>query len=260
MVEGISASHFLASFILSKYSYRHFRFVNRFAKPIEEARDKDASSYTMRMGEKANLELQKFLRPYFLQRLKIDFLADKLPSKRDFVVWTHLSRKQRSMYEKYVDSGESAVASVLSGESTSPLEAITWLKKLCGHPILVDKRNQTVSENFDDHDPEELVKESAKLQVLVELIDRLRRLGHRTLIFSQSTRMLDIIERVLYRVNLSRIDGSTKEKDRQKRVDDFNSNHSDVEVMLLSTKAAGIGLTLTGADRCIVYDPSWNPA
>lgn len=234
--------------------------MNRFSKPIEAARDKDATGHTMRIGEKANEELQQLLRPYFLQRLKIDFLADKLPTKRDFVVWTHLSSKQRSEYEQYVDSGESAVASVLSGESKSPLEAITWLKKLCGHPILVDKKYQGAAINFEDYDPDELIRYSSKLQVLVALIDKLRRDGHRTLIFSQSTRMLDIIERVLYRAKLSRIDGSTKERDRQSRVDDFNSNSSRTEVMLLSTKAAGVGLTLTGADRTIIYDPSWNPA
>lgn len=72
--------------------------------------------------------------------------------------------------------------------------------------------------------------------------------------------MLDIIERVLCGVTLSRIDGSTKERDRQRRVDEFNSTHGRTEVLLLSTKAAGVGLTLTGADRAIIYDPSWNPA
>jgi SNF2 family DNA or RNA helicase len=214
----------------------------------------------MRIGEKANLELQEKIRPYFLQRLKIDFLADMLPTKQDFVVWTHLSKRQRSLYSGYVDSGDSAVAHVLSGISTSPLEAVTWLKKLCGHPRLVEKNGQGSLESLDNIDPTELKKQSSKLEVLDRLVERLRKRGHRTLIFSQSTKMLDIIERVLHRVNLSRIDGSTKEKDRQSRVDMFNSPHANVEVMLLSTKAAGVGLTLTGADRSIIYDPSWNPA
>eukprot|EP00593_Proboscia_inermis_P003737 CAMPEP_0171317198 /NCGR_PEP_ID=MMETSP0816-20121228/78873_1 /TAXON_ID=420281 /ORGANISM="Proboscia inermis, Strain CCAP1064/1" /LENGTH=350 /DNA_ID=CAMNT_0011810173 /DNA_START=249 /DNA_END=1301 /DNA_ORIENTATION=- len=80
------------------------------------------------------------------------------------------------------------------------------------------------------------------------------------LIFSQSTRMLDIIERVLSPRKLLRIDGSTKEKNRQKNVDKFNEKNSDIVAMILSTKAAGLGITLTGADRAIVYDPSWNPA
>ena len=59
---------------------------------------------------------------------------------------------------------------------------------------------------------------------------------------------------------ISRIDGKTKEKDRQRLVDEFNQPDSDVSIMLISTKAGGQGLTLTGADSCIVYDPSWNPA
>jgi DNA excision repair protein ERCC-6 len=237
-----------------------FRFKNYFATPIEEARSADATSHVMRIGEKANSELQEKLRPYFLQRLKIDFLADKLPKKRDFVIWTHLSKRQRSLYSEYVDSGDSAVADVLSGISTSPLEAVTWLKKLCGHPILVEQNRHESFESLDAMDPEELKTQSSKLQVLDALIERLRRKGHRTLVFSQSTKMLDIIERVLQRVKLARIDGSTKERDRQRFVDMFNSDHTDIEVMLLSTKAAGIGLTLTGADRAIIYDPSWNPA
>ena len=79
--------------------------------------------------------------------------------------------------------------------------------------------------------------------------------------FSQSTKVLDIIEKILKeKFKLSRIDGKTKEIDRQKQVDEFNETESDVNIMLISTKAGGQGLTLTGADSCVVYDPSWNPA
>lgn len=232
----------------------------RFQKPIEDARSKDASKYEIAAGEKANEALQKILRPFLLQRLKCDYLADKLPTKSDYVIWTHLSPVQRRMYADYVASKDSAVASVLSGKMTSPLEAITWLKMLCGHPILVDKEK--------DHDfvvgstePEDLKALSSKLQVLDALIEQLRKNGHRILIFSQSTKMLDIIQRVLTRIKgIRRIDGKTKERERQQFVDEFNSERNGIQVMLLSTKAAGIGLTLTGADRAIIYDPSWNPA
>ena len=235
--------------------------MNDFAAPIEEARNRDASDYQLQRGEKANLELQEKIKPYFLQRFKADVLADKLPSKTDNVIWTHISNKQRSMYENYVGSKESAVASVLRGETKSPLEAITWLKKLCGHPILVDQAFQGTVLNMKSFDPSDLVQDSSKLEVLVGLVRRHVQGNHRTLIFSQSTRMLDVIERVLSsKFKLARIDGSTKEKDRPHRVDDFNEEGSDIQAMLLSTKAAGVGLTLTGADRAIIYDPSWNPA
>lgn len=183
-----------------------------------------------------------------------------LPTKRELVVWTHLSRKQREMYEAYV--GGDRVQEVLRGEVKSPLEAITWLKKLCGHPLLVEitgANQYDRVQHVDSRYSNDLVRESAKLQVLIDLVDRLRKSGHRTLIFSQSTRMLDIIDRVLTGFRLSRIDGSTKGKVRQQLVEEFNDETSRVDAMLLSTKAAGLGLTLVGADRVIVYDPSWNP-
>lgn len=65
-----------------------------------------------------------------MQRSKIDFLADKLPTKSDYVIWVGLSEEQRALYSEYVESKESAVAHVLTGMATSPLEAVTWLKKL----------------------------------------------------------------------------------------------------------------------------------
>jgi superfamily II DNA or RNA helicase len=194
--------------------------------------------------------------------VKVDYLAEALPKKTEYVLWTNLSQVQRQKYNEYVRSENSAIADYLSGFSTSPLLAITWLQKLCGHPLLVtEKESVDYSRNFDQFAAEKLVRESSKLQVLSDLVDMLRRKGHRTLIFSQSTLVLDIIECVLKdRMILSRIDGQTKELDRQKRVDDFNEEDSNVEAMLISTKAGGQGLTLTGADTCIMYDPSWNPA
>jgi hypothetical protein len=96
---------------------------------------------------------------------------------------------------------------------------------------------------------------------MYDLVHSLRENSHRTLIFSQSTKVLDIIQYVLKdTVKLGRIDGQTKEKDRQRFVDEFNNPESTIEAMLISTKAGGQGLTLTGADTVIVYDPSWNPA
>lgn len=131
----------------------------------------------------------------------------------------------------------------------SPLEAITYLKKLCDHPLLVsDMRCYKKSEI-----------ESGKLQVLLYLLGELKCNGHKSLIFSPSTKILDIIESSLP-LNLARIDGQTKGKDRQKLVDEFNRKESKIDAMLLSTKAAGIGLNLTGADRAIIFSPSWNPA
>lgn len=231
--------------------------MKNFGDPILLGRSKNATESTRQAEKKANADLQVLLKPHFLQRMKDDVLSD-MPTKKDFVVWTHISAKQRSLYRDFVSNSD-AVNAILTGEKKSPLEAVTWLKKLAGHPLLVDteydRKWSTLLKMTRDH----LVENSAKLKILCELVDKLSRSGHKTLIFSGSTMMLDIIQRVLDGTKMSRIDGSTKEKDRQRYVEDFNKENSSETVMLLSTKAGGLGLTLTGADRAIIFDPSWNP-
>jgi hypothetical protein len=256
-----------------------------------------------------NKSLQQLLQPYFLQRLKSSEFQGKLPTKKELVVFVALSKKQRSLYQqckcfrssvapfmcdcKYsrrpphlavLDGG--MVRSVLSGETASPLTAISYLKQLCGHPSLIRDDRDAIVDNRPSHI---LLEESAKLQVLFSLMKRLKRAGHRALVFSQSTKMLDIIERVFDGTfAFLRIDGQTEGKTRQRYVDDFNDKDSGIDCMLLSTKAAGVGLTLNGANRgernvladiasilcspmisilitrlllkAIIYDPSWNPA
>lgn len=254
-------------------------FLNTYGDPIEQGRQRNASEWTVRKAAEMNVKLKKVLQPYFLQRLKKTTFDDKMPEKKELVVFTKLSAKQRKMYEEYTE------AIVFDGEMSSPLAAVSWLKMLCGHPSLVKE----AAAKYKNCDVDLLVRDSTKLQVLIDLINRLKRSGHRALVFSQSTKILDIMERVFDgSVSYLRIDGSSAEKDRQKVVDHFNDRGSEIDIMLLSTKAAGVGLTLTGADRvgvhliatpqiyletifltyaffklsqqAIIYDPSWNPA
>ena len=233
-------------------------FSQYYANHIEGARDRLATQGIIELGQRKNKELQERIRPYFLQRLKIDFLKDKLPPKHDVVVWTHLSEDQRQRYTEFVESKDSIVRSILTGSVQSPLEAVTWLKKLCGHPLLTEAAGEKMADVLRHKNPKEVLRQSAKLQVLFDLVKHLKRQGHRMLIFSQSTKMLDTINFVLRdRFVLARIDGSTPEKDRQYFVDSFNREDSRFDAMLLSTKAAGCGLTLIGADTSIIYDPSW---
>lgn len=116
-------------------------------------------------------------------------------------------------------------------------------------------------------DIHELLQGSVKLRVLLKLTKRLLRKAHRLLIFSQAKMQLDIIQRVFQESSIStcRIDGSVTGKDRQKVIDQFNNHTTGVDtdvpsVCLLTTRACGFGITLTGADRVIIFDPSWNPA
>lgn len=223
-------------------------FKNTYSDVIEASRQRDASSWTVKRGKEMTEALKKKLEPYFLQRLKKTEFGEKdLPTKEEICIFVGLSKWQRELYSEYTKNGFDAE------QHGSPLAAISWLKMLCGHPLLVTK----------SQDRSDLLEESAKLQVLWSLLLRLQRSNHRTLVFSQSTKMLDIIERVLDGediIKICRIDGSTAQGDRQKIVDSFNDIESDVDVLLLSTKACGVGLTLTGADRAILFDPSWNPS
>ena len=234
-------------------------FKARFQRPIEAARDKDATSFQIEKGKKAAKELQDMLKPHLLQRLKTDFLMDKLPSKKDFVVWTHLSQQQRDLYSAYVEAKDGAVMQTIRVKS-SPLIALSWLKKLVGHPVLVaDNDKQVPISTMHSRD---LLRDSVKLQVAVDLVLSFSKDGHKTLLFSQSTKTLDIIQRVLKgrAKGIGRIDGKVTGKNRQQVVDSFNSNGSEMDVMLISTGAGGVGLTLNAADRVILYDPAWNPA
>ena len=226
-------------------------FMNTYAIPIEEGRNKMASDHTLRLAFKANEALKEKLKPHFLQRMKNQEFKSCLPDKVELVIWLRLSELQRQLYEKYVVDG-GKVAAIISGEISSPLEAITHLKKLCDHPVLVDNEKVTA-------DVETLRRDSPKLDVLVYLVTKLVKAGHRCLIFSPSTKILDIISLVLP-VRLGRIDGSVDGKTRQSIVDRFNQEETHFDALLLSTKAAGVGLTLTGADRAIIFSPSWNPA
>jgi DNA excision repair protein ERCC-6-like len=230
-----------------------------FAQPIEAAREKDASPQFLREGDRINKALQKLLKPYFLQRLKIDFLRDKLPTKTELVVWTHISNDQRARYESYCSK---ELRSLDLGKKVCPLSDIAYLKKLCGHLLIADENKvNEFKVALQSQDVDQLLRHGPKLEILLDLVKRFAAYDHKVLIFSQSARMLDILEKTLGAedVTTCRLDGQTKEKLRQQYVDKFNEPSSTITAMLLSTKAAGVGLTLTGADRVIIYDPSWTP-
>lgn len=102
--------------------------------------------------------------------------------------------------------------------------------------------------------------ESGKFQHLDLLLPKLKKEGHRVLIFSQFTMMLDVVERYLRirKHGFLRLDGSTAVEERQDMINDFNTD-SDIFIFLLSTKAGGVGINLTAADTCIIHDIDFNP-
>lgn len=230
-----------------------------YAKKIERATQKDATNYEKKLGIEIGNKFQQIINPYFLRREKGKVLTGKKISKKnDFIIWTHLSESQLKIYQDFIQSN--SVKDVLNKTSCA-LSALTVLKQICDHPLLLEK--EEFKDNFSKiKNVEEILHDSGKLLFTNQILKELKDTDHRVLIFSQSTKMLDIIELLLAENNMKclRIDGSiTDSKKRQDLIDKFNKD-SSYFCFLLTTQVGGIGITLTGADRVIIFDPSWNPA
>ncbi|XP_072917529.1 DNA excision repair protein ERCC-6-like isoform X2 [Hemitrygon akajei] len=263
-------------------------FKTMYENPITRAREKDASPAEKELGLRISETLMSLIEPYFLRRTKegIRDLEERhleaetggwrpaakgnmlsLSRKNDLIVWVHLSPIQEEIYRKFVSS---ELIQELLQTKLSPLVQLNNLKKLCDHPRLLSRRvwgelglDGGDGDSYDVRrvSRELLVQESGKLVFLLGLLERLREEGHRTLVFSQSRKMLDIVQRVLTArgFQLARIDGTMALPERQKVVESFQ-RYSHCSVFLLTTQVGGVGLTLTAANRVVIIDPSWNPA
>ena len=132
------------------------------------------------------------------------------------------------------------------------------LRKCCNHPYLIKYPLIPGSDIF--RVDEELVTTCGKMQLLDQMLPVLKQNGHKVLIFSQMTKILDILEDFcnFRKFNFFRLDGQTRCEYRQQYIDQFNSN-PDTFLFLLSTRAGGLGINLTAADTVIIYDSDWNP-
>ncbi|HZG57179.1 DEAD/DEAH box helicase [Paenibacillus sp.] len=205
-------------------------------------------------GKKAFAELGKEaivrrLRPFLLRRRKSDVLQE-LPEKIETVLSTALLPEQKKLYAAYLarlrDETEKQLAEDgFQKAQLKILAGITRLRQLCCHPALF---------------VEGYTGASAKFEELLALVEDGRKAGRRMLVFSQFTEMLGLIRRELGRRGVPQfyLDGSTKPSERVSLVERFNAGERDV--FLVSLKAGGTGLNLTGADTVILYDLWWNPA
>ena len=137
----------------------------------------------------------------------------------------------------------------------------------CNHPYLLEGVEQleeiegAKTESITDISEHPLVSSSGKMVLLLKLLAKLRDEGHRVLIFSQFTAMLDLLERFmrLAKFSYTRIDGSIRGNAREDAIQSFNDENNDLFCFLLSTRAGGVGITLTSADTVIIFDSDWNP-
>ncbi|CAK5279999.1 unnamed protein product [Mycena citricolor] len=201
-------------------------------------------------------ELHGRLRPYFLRRIK---------SQNEVIVPLSMAPLQKQIYRSILshnlDILKGLTGPTIRSASKGKLNNVLMhLRKCLQHPYLyeetIEPKGLSVQETH-----QKLIDASAKLVLLKSLLPKLKARGHRVLLFSQFVLALDVVEDFLngegYRS--LRLDGNTKSKDRQKDMDEFNREGSDVFIYLLTTRAGGVGINLYTADTVIIFDPDFNP-
>lgn len=198
-----------------------------------------------------NIEyLRKKVSPFILRRMKSDVLHD-LPPVSEIVYHCQLSDVQLELYKSYAASARDELVKLVERDGFDKVQihvlaTLTRLKQICCHPAIFAKEKAEMGD-------------SSKYDMLLELLQTLVESKHKTVIFSQYTRMLQIMREDFEQrgIPFSYLDGSTK--NRLEIVKEFNENQK-IPVFLVSLKAGGTGLNLVGADTVIHYDMWWNPA
>jgi len=221
--------------------------------PSVDAAEKDA-----KRQDQVIQQLHKVLQPFLLRRIKNDVEKSLLP-KKEVNLYIGMSEMQRKWYQSILEKDIDAVngANGKRESKTRLLNIVMQLRKCCNHPYLFEGAEPGPPYTTDEH----LVYNSQKLKVLDRLLKKLKGEGSRVLIFSQMSRLLDILEDycVFRDYQYCRIDGQTDHSDRIKAIDDYNAPDSEKFVFLLTTRAGGLGINLTSADVVVLYDSDWNP-
>lgn len=224
-------------FVMPGFFGRYRQFEECYEKPI--LRDHDSVQMQ---------KLRRKIRPFVLRRMKKEVLTE-LPDKIETRRMAEMGAKQRKIYESYLARIQMELAgdeeNTPGGNRMQVLAALTRLRQICCHPA-------TFASNYHGG--------SGKLDLLMEQLPDILEGGHSVIVFSQFTSMLSIIAHELKQRNIPffYLAGSTSAQERKREVKEFN--HGEVKVFLISLKAGGTGLNLTGADTVIHFDPWWNPA
>ncbi|CAG9949635.1 unnamed protein product [Clonostachys rosea f. rosea IK726] len=203
-------------------------------------------------------QLHRVLRPFLLRRVKSDVEKSLLP-KKEVNLYLGMSDMQVKWYQKILEKDIDAVngAGGKRESKTRLLNIVMQLRKCCNHPYLFEGAEPGPPYTTDEH----LVYNAGKMKVLDKLLARLQTQGSRVLIFSQMSRLLDILEDycVFRGYKYCRIDGGTAHEDRIAAIDEYNKPGSEKFIFLLTTRAGGLGINLTTADIVVLYDSDWNP-
>lgn len=240
-----------------------------------------ASEFLQQYGNLQNTNqvtaLQKVLREFVLRRLKED-VEGSIPPKQETIIDVEMTTKQKTYYRAiydhnrdffirgYIHTGLGLTKVTNANKGPRLVNMEIQFRKCCNHPYLLEgveamENDMNQSSSSTDIMDNPLVQSSGKMVLLHKLLTKLKAEDHRVLIFSQFTRMLDLIERYLRLAGHSytRIDGSVRGNAREDAIQSFNQDGSTIFCFLLSTRAGGVGITLTAADTVIIFDSDWNP-
>uniref|UniRef100_A0A8C1E9U3 Chromodomain helicase DNA binding protein 8 n=1 Tax=Cyprinus carpio carpio TaxID=630221 RepID=A0A8C1E9U3_CYPCA len=247
------------------FSLLHFLEPAQFPSEIEFLRE-----FGDLKTEEQVQKLQSILKPMMLRRLKED-VEKNLAPKQETIIEVELTDVQKKYYRAILERNFSFLSMGATHNSNVPnlLNTMMELRKCCNHPYLITgAEEKIVAELREVYNPlapdfhlQALVRSAGKLVLLDKLLPRLKAGGHKVLIFSQMVRCLDILEDYLIhkRYLYERIDGRVRGNLRQAAIDRFSKPDSDRFVFLLCTRAGGLGINLTAADTCVIFDSDWNP-
>ncbi|KAK8654521.1 hypothetical protein V6N13_128484 [Hibiscus sabdariffa] len=242
-------------------------FHDWFSQPFQREATHNAEDDWLETEKKVIVihRLHQILEPFMLRR-RVEDVEGSLPPKVSIVLKCRMSAIQSAIYDWIKSTGTLRVdpedekrkvqknpiyqAKVYKTLNNRCME----LRKTCNHPLLNYPYYNDLSKDF-------LVRSCGKLWILDRILIKLQRTGHRVLLFSTMTKLLDILEEYLQwrRLVYRRIDGTTSLEDRESAIVDFNSPNSECFIFLLSIRAAGRGLNLQSADTVVIYDPDPNP-
>lgn len=211
-------------------------------------------------------DIHEMLKPHFLRRTKAEALSVKLPPKAEIVVPVSMTTLQRTLYKSVLEGNHELLLSLgISRHGGAPktkvslLNVLMELRKIVNHPYLIPYVEQEFESDTDTL--KYMIESSGKLTLLHRMLTKLKENGHRVLLFSQMTHVLDLIEDYcnMTKIKYARIDGSMNMDRKQASLDAYNAPNSNIFLMLLSTRSGGQGINLTTADTVIIYDCDFNP-
>lgn len=260
--EFYSLINFVNPGLLGEYS----QYKRKYETPIVQSQQPNAARATREHGAERAQELNEITKSFVLRRTQ-EVNNKYLPPKQEFVVFCKPSELQEILITKALEFYEEKISNRGHGGDITPFHIITILKKICNHPSLLCKISNGNSlinyvQQFSIPWYEMSEHDSGKLAIVRNMLHELIVRKEKIVLVSYYTKTLNLFQELMdhYKYNYCRLDGTTQTANRAKIVERFNDKSNDTFVFLLSAKAGGVGLNLTGASRLILYDNDWNPS